>query len=78
MNFFSEIFDEIQVNMKSLFDLLNDKIGFHWKIELKTIFEQNKTSITKDVVLTLPNTNHPFVISLDSPLNGTDCPIPSE
>ena len=45
--------------------LLHDTKECHQNNELKTLSQQIKTSITKDGTLTLPNTNHPFLINLD-------------
>ena len=38
-------------------------------------FKQPKTSITKDVTLTLPNRKHPFCITVDSSFHGVGCVI---
>ena len=40
---------------------------------METLFHQIKHSVTKDVTLTLPNTNHPFFINADSPFIGLGC-----
>ena len=34
--------------------------------ELETLFQRNQTSIIKDVVLNLPNTNRPMFVTLDT------------
>ena len=59
--------------MKPLYDLLHDIIKLHWKNDLKTPFQQIRTSITKDVTPTLPSTNHPFFNIVDSSLIGLAC-----
>ena len=73
MNIYSEIIEKLHVNLKPLYDLLRDCFNFHRNNELETSFQQTKTSITKDVTLTLPNTNHPFFIFVDSSSIGTGC-----
>ena len=59
--------------MKVLYDLLEQNIKFHQKNLLKTLIQQIKKTITNDVTLTLPNTNHPFYITVDSSLTGIGC-----
>ena len=66
MNFYSNFIDKIHVIIKPPFDLFFDNVKFHWNIELETLFQQSKTSVTKDVTRTLPNKNHPFFITVDS------------
>ena len=56
--------------MKPLYDLLYKNFKFHWNTDLETLFQQIKTFITEDVTLTLPNTNHPLFITVDSSLIG--------
>ena len=41
--------------------------------KLQTLFQQTKISITKAVELTLPNTNHPFFITVSYSLIGLGC-----
>ena len=51
--------------MKTLSDLLHDNNKFHWNDGLETLFQQIESSLTKDVTLTLPNTNLSFFITVD-------------
>ena len=55
--------------MKPLYDLLHDNIKLYWNDELETLFEQTKSPFTKIVTPTLPNSNHPFFITVVSSLN---------
>ena len=71
MNIYTNFTDKPHVNMKPLYDLLHDKIKFYWNKEPETLFQQIKTSLTKDVNLTLPKTNHPFLIFVDSSMVGS-------
>ena len=59
--------------MEPLCGSLHDNVVFHWNIEPETLFEQFRTSITKGVTLTLPKTNHPFFIIVDSSLIRKGC-----
>ena len=53
--------------MKPLYHLLHDDFDFHCKEELQTLCQEIQTSNTKDVTLTLNNTNHSFFFTADSP-----------
>ena len=66
-------FDKLHVNLKPLCDLFDDINKFHCKNDLETLFYFFTTFITKDVTLTLPNTNHPFVLTADCFLIGKGC-----
>ena len=66
INLNSEIHDKINVNMKPSYVLLHKKLKCHWNIELETLFQQIKTSNTKEFTPTLANTNHLFFILVDS------------
>ena len=59
--------------MKPQYDFFLDSIKFHWNNELEALFQQIKTSVTKDVILTSPDTKHPFSIFVDTSLNGIGC-----
>ena len=56
--------------MKPLFDLLHDNFKFYWKGEL---FQQIKSSITKDDTLSLTHTYHPVFVTVISSLHGIGC-----
>ena len=73
MNFFSESFDKLHFNMKSLYDLLRDNKKFRWNKEIETLFQQRKSFLKENVIPTLHNTNHPFFITVDFSLFGIDC-----
>ena len=66
MNVYSEIIDELNVSMNPLFDLIDDKLKTFWINVPETLSRQAKTSNTKDVTLTLPNTNHSVFITVGS------------
>ena len=50
-----------------------DIIFIHCNEELKTLFQQFETSVTKDFTLTLPNKNHPFFFTVDFSSTGIGC-----
>ena len=72
-NIYSIVIDKFHVNMKSLYNLLHDNIKNHWITEMELLSQQNKTATTKDVTMKLPNTNHHFFVTVDSPWIGTGC-----
>ena len=51
--FYFKLIDNLHVHMKHLYDLLQDNVNFHWNKELDTLFQQAKTSFTKNVTLLL-------------------------
>ena len=73
LNFYSKFLEILYVNMKPLFNLLHDKLISHWNIHLEPLFQQIRISITKDLTLTLPKTNHPFFKTVDSSLKAIGC-----
>ena len=73
INFSINFRDKLTASVKPLYKLLLDVITFHWNNELETRFQQIKTSITKDVTLTIPKTNHTFFVTVDSSLIGIGC-----
>ena len=72
-SFYSQFIEELHVNMKPLYALINDKIMFHQNNDLETLFRQVNTSITEDFTSTLPNGNHLFFSSVVLSLNGMGC-----
>ena len=73
VNFFPKCFGKYHVNIKLLYDLLHYNVEFDQNIELETLFQQSKTSITKYLTMTLLNTNQQFFITVVSSLFGIGC-----
>ena len=44
----------------------------------RKIFQDVKNAMTADTELTIPNTKHPFFITVDASLVGLGCLIPNE
>ena len=59
--------------MNPPYNIQHDDNNFHWNNDLETLFQQIKISITKDFTLTLPNSNHPFFITVESCLIRIGC-----
>ena len=70
VNFYSKFIAKLQINLKPLYTLLHDDVNFQWTPELEKIFQDVKNLMTADTELTLPNTKHPFFITVDASLVG--------
>ena len=62
--------EKLHINLKPLYTLLHDDIKFQWTPELEKIFQDVKNAMTADTELTIPNTKHPFFITVDASLVG--------
>ena len=70
VNFYSKFIEKLHINLKPLYTLLHDDVKFQWTPEVKKIFQDVKNSMTADTELTIPNTKHPFFITVDASLAG--------
>ena len=70
VNFYSKIIEKLHINLKPLYTLLHDDVKFKGTPELEKIFQDVKNSMTADTELTIPNTKHPFSITVDASLVG--------
>ena len=70
MNFYSEFINKLHISLKPFYTLLHDDISFEWTPELDKLFNQIKLSLSKDAELAIPNTTHPFYITVDASLIG--------
>ena len=61
--------------MKALCDLFNQNVNFHQNRKLETLFRQSEKPRTKDVTLTLLNTNFSIFFYCSFSLFGIDCVI---
>ena len=68
VNFYSKFIEKLHINLKPLYTLLHDDVKFQWTPELEKIFQDAKNSMTADTELTIPNTKHPFFITVDASL----------
>ena len=58
------------MNLKPLYKLLHDDVKFQWTPELERIFQDVKQAMTAETELTIPNTKHPFFLTVDASLVG--------
>ena len=70
VNFYSKFIEKLHTNLKPLYTLLHDDKKFQWTPELEKIFQDVKNSMTVDTEVTIPNTKHPFFITIDATLVG--------
>ena len=70
VNFCSKFIEKLHITLKPLYTLLHDDINFQWTPELEKKFQDVKNSMTADTELTIPNTKHPFFITVDASLVG--------
>ena len=52
------------------YTILHDDVKFQWTPELEKIFQNVKNAMTANTELTIPNTTHPFFITVDASLVG--------
>ena len=70
VNFYSKFIEKLHINLKPLYTLLHDDVKFQWTPELEKLFQNVKNAMTADTELTIPNTTHPFFITVDASLVG--------
>ena len=70
VNFYSKFIEKLHINLKPLYTLLHDDVKFQWTPELEKIFQNVKNAMTANTELTIPNTTHPFFITVDASLVG--------
>ena len=70
VNFYSKFVEKLQMNLKPLYTLLQDDVKFQWTPELEKTFQDVKQAMTAETELTIPNTKHPFFITVDASLVG--------
>ena len=64
-NFYSKFIEKLHIKLKPLYTLSHDVIKFQWTPVLEIIFQDVKNAMTADTELTIPNTKHPFFITVD-------------
>ena len=70
VNVFSKFAEKLHINLKPLYTFLHDDVKFQWTPELEKIFQEVKNAMTAGTELTIPNTKHPFFITVDASLVG--------
>ena len=70
MNFYSIFIHNLHINLKPFYTLLHDDVTFKWTPELEEQFKKIKQSLAHNAELAIPNTSHPFYITVDASLIG--------
>ena len=70
LNFYTKCIDKLHINPKPFYDLLHENNPWKWTDEHECSFRTLKTSLTSDTELSIPNTKHPFFITVDASLIG--------
>ena len=66
VNFHSKFIEKLHINLKPLYTLLQDDVKFQWTSDLEKILQDVKSAMTADTESTIPNTKHPFFITVDA------------
>ena len=66
LNFYTKFIKNLHINLKPFYDLLHENTPWKWTDERERLFQTLKTSLTSDRELTIPNTKHPFFITVDA------------
>ena len=66
INFYTKFIEKLHINHKPFYDLLHENTPLNWTDEHEGLFQKLKMSVTSETELTIPNTKHPFVITVDA------------
>ena len=70
LNFYTNFIETLHINLKPFYDLLHENTPCKWTDEHESVFQKHKMSLTSETELTIPNTKHPFFITVDASLIG--------
>ena len=70
LNFYTKFIEKLHINPKPFYDLLHENTPWKWTEDHERLFQTLKTSLTSNTELTVPNTKHPFFITVDASLIG--------
>ena len=70
LNFYTKFIEKLYINLKPFYDLLHENTSWKWTDEHESLFQKLKTSLTSETELTIPNTKHPFFITVDASVIG--------
>ena len=70
LNFYNKFIEKLHINLKPFYDLLHENTPWKWTDEHESLFQKLKMSLTSETELTIPNTKHPFFITVDASLFG--------
>ena len=70
LNFYTKFIEKLHINLKPFYGLLHENTPWKWTEDHERLFQTLKTSLTSNTELTIPNTKHPFFITVDASLIG--------
>ena len=70
LNFYTKLIERLHINHKPFYDLLHENTHWKWTDEHEQLFQKLIMSLTSETELTIPNTKHPFFITVDASLIG--------
>ena len=70
MNFYSKFINKLHISLKPIYTLLHDDVSFEWTFDPDNLFNEIELSLSKGAELAIPNTTHPFYITVDASLIG--------
>ena len=70
LNFYTKFIEKLHINLKPFYDLLHENTPWKWTDEHENLFQKLKMSLTSETELTIPNTKHPFFITVDASVIG--------
>ena len=70
LNFYTNFIEKLHINLKPFYDLLHENTPWKWTDEHESLFQKLKMSLTSETELTIPNTKHPFFVTVDASLIG--------
>ena len=70
LNLYTKVIEKIHINLKPFYDLLHENTPWLWTTEHEALFHNLKNALTSDTELTIPNTKHPFFITVDASMIG--------
>ena len=69
-NFYTKFIEKLHINLKPFYDVIHENTPWKWTDEHESLFQKLKMSLTSETELTIPNTKHPFFITVDASLIG--------
>ena len=70
LNFYTKFIEKLHINLKPIYDLLHENTPWKWTEDHERLFQILKTSLASNTEHTIPNTKHPFFITVDASLIG--------
>ena len=70
LNFYTKFIEKLHVTFKPFYNLLHENTPWKWTDGHERLFQKLKMSLNSETELTIPNTKHPFFITVDASLIG--------